>query len=260
MDLGLKGKVALVLGAGSGLGAAIALGLAEEGAKVAVAGRTLSKVQATVAEIGKATNAMAVGWDLSDLSVIDANIAHIEKTLGPIEILILNTGGPPPTTATGQSVELWQQQFQSMVLSVIAIADRVLPGMRSRGFGRIITSTSSGVVEPIAGIGISNTLRASLVGWSKTVSNEVARDGVTANVVVPGRITTERLAAIDMNMAQRKGRSVAEVQAQMLESIPMGRYGTPQEYADMVVFLASTRASYVTGSVVRVDGGAIHSV
>jgi 3-oxoacyl-[acyl-carrier protein] reductase len=147
-----------------------------------------------------------------------------------------------------------------MVLSVIAITDRVLPGMKTRGWGRILTSTSSGVISPIPNLAISNTLRLSLVGWSKTLAREIGKDGITANIVVPGRIATARVAALDNAKARREGRSVEEVAAESQGTIPLGRYGKPGEYADVVAFLASERAAYITGSVVRVDGGMITSI
>lgn len=261
MDLGLNGKLALVHGAGGGLGGAMAKALAAEGARVALAGRTLANVERTVAAITEAGGtALALQWDLADLSVIEDQFKAIEDKLGPVDVLVNNTGGPPPTTAAGQSPELWAKSFQQMVLSVIAITDRALPGMRARKWGRIITSTSSGVVSPIPNLGISNALRMSLVGWSKTLAREVARDGITANIVLPGRIATDRITFLDDQKAKREGRTVEEVAAESNAAIPMGRYGDPQEYGDVVAFLASTRASYLTGSVIRVDGGLIASI
>jgi 3-oxoacyl-[acyl-carrier protein] reductase len=187
-------------------------------------------------------------------------VSSIEQRFGPVDVLINNTGGPPPTPASGQAPELWSQHFQSMVVSVIALTDRVLPGMRARKWGRIITSTSSGVVAPIPNLGISNALRLSLVGWSKTLAREVGRDGITANIVLPGRVATPRILFLDKSKAEREGRKVEDVTAESTGSIPLGRYGNPEEYADVITFLASTRASYVTGSVIRIDGGLIASI
>lgn len=261
MDLGIKGKVALVTASSGGLGAAIAKTLAAEGVAVAITGTNAEKLAATAAAIrAKGGKVISLVWDLGDLSLIEPSIAKIEAELGPIDILVNNTGGPPPSPAAGQAQEVWTKHFQSMVLSVIAITDRVLPGMKARKWGRVITSTSMGVIAPIPNLGMSNTLRASLVGWSKTLSREVARDGITANVMAPGRIDTDRVKSIDAGVAKREGRSVEEVAAASAATIPMGRYGHPQEFADVAAFLASARASYVTGSVIRVDGGVIPNV
>jgi 3-oxoacyl-[acyl-carrier protein] reductase len=261
MDLGLKNKTALVLAGGGGLGRAIAKGLAAEGAKVAVAGIGAKSVAATEAALA-AIGAKSLGllWDLSDLAQIDGHVSKIESDLGPVDILVNNTGGPPPTTAIGQDPALWSKHFHAMVLSVIAITDRVLPNMRDRHWGRVITSTSSGVVSPIPNLAISNTLRLSLVGWSKTLAREVAKDGITANVILPGRIATDRLKFLDEAKAKREGRRVEDVLAESTGSIPVGRYGKPEEYGDVVAFLCSERAAYMTGSIIRVDGGLITSI
>ena len=261
MDLGLHGKTALVFGAGGGLGRAIAAALAREGARVAAADINPDSLQPTLQDIEAAgSESLPLAWDLGDLSAIEGHAQAIESRFGPVDVLVNNTGGPPPTPAAGQDPALWTKHFQSMVLSVIAVTDRMLPAMRKRQWGRIVTSTSSGVVAPIPNLAISNALRLSLVGWSKTLAREVGRDGVTANIVLPGRVATPRILFLDKAKAEREKRPVEEVAAESTASIPVGRYGNPEEYADVVAFLASERASYITGSVIRVDGGLIPSI
>jgi 3-oxoacyl-[acyl-carrier protein] reductase len=261
MELGIRGRNALVLGGGGGLGGAIAKALAVEGVKIAVADIDAEAVKRSADQIGAhGGEALGLVWDLSDLTVVDKNVSAIEGSFGPVDVLVNITGGPPPTPAAGQDPNLWSKHFAAMVLSVIAITDRVLPNMKARAWGRIITSTSSGVVAPIPNLGLSNSLRLSLVGWSKTLAREVARDGITANVILPGRIATERIRFLDEAKARREGRPVDAVTAESTGSIPIGRYGKPEEYADAVAFLASDRASYITGSVMRVDGGLIASI
>ncbi|WP_037321417.1 SDR family oxidoreductase [Amycolatopsis orientalis] len=261
MDLGITDRVALVHGAGGGLGGAAARRLAAEGAVVAVADVRADAAERTAEAIRDGGGrALSLAWDLGDLSVIDANVTRVEAELGPVDILVNNTGGPPPAAVLGTPSTVWADHFRSMVLSVVAIADRVVPHMRERGWGRVVTSASSGVVVPIPNLGLSNSLRSALLGWSKTLAREVGRAGVTANVVVPGRIGTGRVRALDESRAEREGRSADQVAEESIASIPVGRYGDPAEFAAVVAFLASAPASYVTGSLVRVDGGLIPSI
>ena len=261
MDLGLKGKVALVMASSRGLGQAMAVSLAREGVKVAVTGRNAEGLKKSVELIEAAGGtALALSWDLSDSSVIDALVTKVEQELGPIDILVNNTGGPPPTLAAGQDPALWQKSFNDMVLSLISITDRVLPGMRQRKWGRIITSTTSGAIAPIKNLAISNTLRAALLAWSKTLAAEVAAEGITVNVIMPGRVATDRLRQLDESRAQRENMSYESVVQASLRQIPMGRYGDPGEYGDTAAFLASQNASFITGSVTRVDGGQIQAI
>ena len=262
MDLGLKGKRALVLGAGGGLGQAVALSLAAEGALVVAAGRTLDKVQQTVDQIKAAGGtAHAMAWDVREIDRM--SVLHeqaVQLAGGHIQILFNNGGGPAPSPVQAQPLSVWQEQVNNLILPVIAVTDAVLPAMKQHGWGRILTNASSGVVVPIPNLAMSNTLRGALVGWNKTLANEVAASGVTANMVLPGRVATDRTRFIDQNKATKEGVAVEEIERRSMASIPVGRYGKPQEYGDVVAFLASERASYVTGSMVRIDGGAILSV
>jgi 3-oxoacyl-[acyl-carrier protein] reductase len=261
MNLGIAGKTALVSGAGGGLGGAIARALAAEGVRVACTGRNEESVARTAEAIrGDGGDAIAVRWDVGDLDSAGAVLQRVRGELGEVAILVNNTGGPPPSPAIGVPAATWTDQFRSMVFGVMAMTELVLPAMRAAGWGRIVTSTSSGVVAPIPNLAISNALRLSLVGWSKTLAAEVAADGVTVNTVIPGRIATARVHALDAARAEREGREVAEVASASAATIPAGRYGRPEEYAAAVAFLAGDPASFITGSALRVDGGMIQSI
>ncbi len=261
MDFEINGRTALVLGAGGGLGRAISRALAREGVRVALADIDSNALDATrsaiEAEGGKATSYV---WNIAHLSGPECRLNDIITESGGIDILVNNTGGPPPSAVSGVSADVWAEHFRSMVMSVITITDAVLPHMKQNKWGRVITSASSGVIAPIPNLGLSNALRSTLVGWSKTLAREVAPDNITANMIVPGRIATARITALDEAKAKREGRSVEDVREESLSSIPMKRYGLPEEYGDAVAFLASKRASYITGSIIRVDGGYIPNI
>jgi 3-oxoacyl-[acyl-carrier protein] reductase len=257
MDLGLENRRALVTGASRGLGRAIAAALAAEGAHVVAVARNLERLNEFAASKppGSGTITTRV-CDLAQASAIDSLTGVLQEA----DILVLNTGGPPPGPAAETSDAVWSRQFEAMFLSAIRLTRLALPGMRKRGFGRIIAIVSSGVAQPIPNLGVSNALRAALVGWAKTLAGEVAGDGVTINCIAPGRIATDRVAELDRARAEREGMVIAEVQKESRAGIPAGRYGEAAEFASVAAFLASPRASYMTGGVVRVDGGMIRSV
>jgi 3-oxoacyl-[acyl-carrier protein] reductase len=261
MDLGLTGKQALVLGASRGLGAAVAQALALEGATVLASGRSPDGVlawrQTLPAEAAARVHTVAA--DLSDCAQVDALAAQADA-FGPTDILINNGGGPPPGVASGVKTEQWVSSFQTMAAHLFHLTGLLLPGMTARGFGRIITIASSGVEQPIPNLAISNAVRSSIVGWSKTLSAEVAAQGVTVNVVIPGRIHTDRVDQLDGVAAEKQGKSREEIAQASRATIPMARYGRPEEFADVVAFLASAKASYITGAKIRVDGGMIRSI
>jgi 3-oxoacyl-[acyl-carrier protein] reductase len=257
MNLGLENRRALVAGASRGLGRAIAMALAAEGAAVTGVARDLERLnQLAVESAGGPGTITPRVCDVSDPAAIQA----LADVLANVDVLVLNAGGPPGGTAAEISDALWSAQFEAMFLSAIRFTRLALPGMRQRGFGRIIAVVSSGVVQPIPGLGISNAIRLALVGWAKTLASEVAGQGITVNCLAPGRIATDRVAEMDQGRARREGIGLEEVKRQSRATIPAGRYGESTEFASMAAFLASTQASYMTGGVIRVDGGMIRSV
>jgi len=263
MDLKLNGKRALICGGSSGLGRAVATALVAEGAHVALLSRDAVKLQAAADELNASGpgRAVIVPADMSDHASLLAAVDAAEQQLGgPIEILLNNTGGPAPSGVQGLDPDLWRTQFEAMVLSVFRLTDRVLPGMKAARWGRILNVASTSVVEPIANLGVSTALRSSVAGWAKTLAVEVAGDGITVNTLLPGRIDTPRIAQIDAATASRTGVSAAEARASSEKTIPVGRVGTPQEFGSVAAFLASPLASYVTGSLIRIDGGAVRAI
>ncbi|HLW70403.1 MAG TPA: SDR family oxidoreductase [Candidatus Binataceae bacterium] len=261
MDLGIAGKTALVLGGSKGLGRGVAHALAAEGVAVAVLARGQEAIDKTVAEInGRGGRAIGVAADLADWPTVERAFNTARQQLGPIDILLNNSGGPPPSPVIGVAPEVWEAQFRQMVLVLFRLTDLVLPEMRTRKWGRIINVASESVIQPIAAIGISNTLRASVVGWAKTLSGEVARDGVTVNTMLPGPFATDRVAQVSKMMASRQNITVEEVQKRLANQVPVGRIGDAAEFGAIAAFLASRHAGYITGSTIRVEGGTIRSV
>ncbi|WP_373505210.1 SDR family oxidoreductase [Aestuariivirga sp.] len=257
MNLDLKDKTALVCGASQGLGLAIAKALAAEGCKVGLLARNKAKLDVHVQDFAtKGLAAVALPADMGDWEQVKAALEHF----GPPDILVNNSGGPPPVDVTKVEPDLWRKQFETMVLNQMRLTEALLPRMRVNGFGRILSVASTSIVEPIAGLAISNSLRAALAGWMKTLSAEVARDGVTINMLLPGSFATERIDTMNAREAEARGVLVEQVVAESSAQIPVGRYGDPREFAAVAAFLVSPRASYVTGQMIRIDGGSTKSV
>jgi 3-oxoacyl-[acyl-carrier protein] reductase len=257
MDLQLQGRVALVCASTGGLGLASATALAAEGASVVVTGRR-AELAARIA--GEMDSAVGVGVDLGDARAADVLVEAATSNFGPVDVLVLNGPGPAPSTAADLDQAGLDRAVSLLVAGHLELIRRVLPGMRERGWGRIVAIGSSGVTAPLPNLASSNLGRAALAAYLKTLAAEVASDGVTVNMVLPGRIATERVAALDEAAATRTGRTVDQVQAASRASIPARRYGRPEEFGAAVAFLSSSRASYITGSTVRCDGGLIASI
>jgi 3-oxoacyl-[acyl-carrier protein] reductase len=261
MDLQLKGKTALILGGSKGLGRGVADALAAEGVAIAIVARGQEALDRAVSEIAS-RGAKAVGFaaDLADWPSLEAAANGARKQLGPIDILLNNSGGPPPSGVAGVPAKVWEDQFHAMVLPLFRITDLLLGDMRARKWGRILNIASVSVVEPLAAIGVSNTLRSAIIGWAKTLATETARDGITVNTLLPGAIKTDRIVQINSAAAERQKISVEEAIQRTAQTIPVGRLGTPAEFGAVAAFLASPLASYVTGSMIRIDGGSLRSV
>jgi len=262
MDLGISGKRAFVTGASQGIGRAIAEALAAEGVKVIISSRNRDKCAEQALNIAQKynTEAHGISCDLSNSEDIERAVNMVQDLYGGVDILVNNTGGPPFGAISKVDVKTWRDQFESMVLSVFRLTDLILPGMRAQNWGRVIIVSSTGVVEPIPELGISNTLRVSLANWAKTLSYEIAKNNITINMLMPGRIGTERLENLyKMNM-ERTGKTIEQVKKDVASVIPIGRVGRPEEFASLAVFLASENASYITGTATPIDGGLTRSI
>jgi 3-oxoacyl-[acyl-carrier protein] reductase len=250
VDLGIEGRTALVMAASRGIGKGIAGALAREGARVAISSRSEEALQDAAEEIGGEVRVFPA--DTGDLERLGRLPGEVADQLGPVEILVANTGGPPGGGALDNSLEEWEEAFRSLVLAPRVLIEAVLPGMRERGWGRIVNVSSSSIREPIPGLTLSNANRLAALGLLETLADEVAGDGVTVNTVATGQFATDRL-------ADRHG-SLEQAEAAARERIPAGRLGDPEEYGDLVAFLCSERAAYLTGAVIPLDGGLLRSV
>lgn len=262
MDLGLKGRRALVCGSSQGLGRAIADTLAAEGADVVINGRTQAKLEAVRAEMVEATGArVAVApGDLTDPAGAARVVSTALEAFGGLDILVTNTGGPPSGPFEDHSEEVWQRAIAQNLSSVVNLVRAVLPGMKEQGWGRIVNVTSISVKQPVGGLILSNTLRAGVTGFAKTISNEAAPHGVTVNNVLPGYTRTERLVELGEAVAGRTGATVEGVYQSWEKEIPMGRLAEPAELGALAAYLCSEQAGYITGQSIAVDGGWIKAL
>ena len=256
MDLGLRDRVALVAASSKGLGRAVAAELAAEGCKLALCARGQAALEATAAELSSGgAEVFARSTDLTDPADVDALVAAGLDRFGKVDILVTNTGGPPAGSFESHDRDAWQHAVRQNLDSVVNLTRATLPSMRANGFGRIINITSIAVKQPVDGLMLSNSMRAAVTGFARTLANEVAGAGITVNNVLPGYTGTERLQQLASKLAADAGSTAEEALAAWEGEIPMGRIGTPPEFAAMVAFLASERASYITGTSIPVDGG-----
>jgi 3-oxoacyl-[acyl-carrier protein] reductase len=262
MDLGLKDRVALVAASSEGLGKAVAMGLAREGAKLALCARTLSTLEATAAEIRAETGAsvFARAVDVTKHDQVWRFVAETVAEFGCLDICVANSGGPPSKSFAETTVEDWHNSAQLNLMSTVYLAKETLPLMQQRKWGRFIVVTSISVKQPVEGLVLSNSIRAGVSGLVKTLANEYGPSNILVNNVCPGFTATARLIELAETLASKQGRSAAEVEKGWASGAPLGRVGQPEEFANLVVFLASERASYITGTTIAVDGGAVKGI
>ena len=262
MDLGLTGRVAIVAAASKGLGRSVAEELAREGANVAICSRTSATLAEAAAHIHKSTgrDVFHQALDVADSAAVAAFVAAVEARFGRIEICVTNSGGPPSNSFRNTQPEDWRAAIDQLLMSTVNFAREVLPRMQKNRWGRLITITSSAVKQPVDGLLLSNSIRAAVTGLARTLANEYAADGITVNNVCPGFTRTARLDNLASAISKRTGAKPEEVFAGWEREIPAGRVGTPEEFAAVVAFLASERASYVNGISIAVDGGLVRSL
>jgi 3-oxoacyl-[acyl-carrier protein] reductase len=261
MELGIRGKVALVCGASKGIGFATAEELAREGCSLVICSRDADAIGAAgkkLATIGGPVHAVCA--DLSTTAGLDTIVREVSARFGHADILIANTGGPPTAPAMEHDWAAWTKASELLLRSVVELTRAFIPAMRTRGWGRVISITSKAVKEPVPSLVLSNSLRAAVTGYLRTLANEVAPDGVTVNTVLPGFTATERLEILAAATMQRTGSSRDDVYAGWVGRTPVGRLGRADELAAMIAFLASDRAGFITGQAILVDGGAVNSL
>jgi 3-oxoacyl-[acyl-carrier protein] reductase len=262
MDLGLTGKVAIVAAASSGLGKATAMELAAEGARVAINARNEEQLQNTASEIQSATGAevLAIAGDVTNEDDVGRLVSETRSKFGSVDILVTNAGGPPAGFFDDFNAQHYREAVELNLISTINLCREAVSHMRERGWGRIVAITSIAAKQPVENLILSNTARAGVLGFMKSLSQQIAADGITVNTVCPGYHLTERLKSLSSSIAKNEGVSVEDVYARWAASTPMKRIGDPREFAAVVAFLCSERASYLTGTVIQVDGGAYRAL
>ena len=262
MELGLKGKVAMVAGASRGLGYAVARGLAAEGATISMSSRDEGKIADAAKRIAAETysDTFSMAVDVRSAESIAAWYAKTVEKFGGVDLLFVNAGGPPAGTALSFDDAAWQGAFELLVLSAVRMVRLAVPSMKARGGGAIVVSTSSAVKEPIPNLALSNVVRSSVSALSKTLANELAADNIRVNHLLPGRIDTDRVRELDTIRGKAAGTSADDIKSSYSKVIPLGRYGAPDEFGSAAVFLFSDAARYITGASLQVDGGLIKNV
>jgi 3-oxoacyl-[acyl-carrier protein] reductase len=262
MDYGLQGKTVLVTAASKGLGFATAKAFAREGARVLISSRDEAALRSAAERIREETG-QTVDWvvcDLADPAQIQGLFEAVDERLGGLQVLINNAGGPAPGSFETVSEDDWYHAFELNLMSVVRCVREAIPRMRKSGWGRIVNFTSSAVRQPVDNLILSNTMRAGVMGLAKSLALELAKDKILVNTLGPGRIATDRVAFLDEEAARRTGQTVEEVRQRWESQIPLGRYGTPEEFAEVAVFLGSPANGYVTGQTLLVDGGMVRSL